>query len=158
MLRLGLVALVTLGACGSLYPKRTFVGTLDTHNEKTATLPPNASACTGRNCPSLPVGPDGSCNASGFFDIAPTGGARVTVEDGNGKVLGTGTLTKGTYQPPAVRSSRAPNQVCRFRFSIPAVPRTRSYTFSVAGHPHLATFSFGEIKERHWTIALALGG
>jgi len=158
MFGLGLVALVTLGACGSPYPKRTFVGTLDTRSERTATLPPNASACTGTTCPSLPVGPDGSCNASGFFDIPPTGGARVTVEDGDGKVLGIGTLTKGTYQPPAVRSGGAPYQDCRFGFSIPAVPRTHSYTFAVAGHPHLATFSFGEIKERRWTIALTLGG
>jgi hypothetical protein len=142
---LEVLASVLLAACGSAYPSRTFSGTLDTYNARTAPVPR--------------VGPHGSCAASGISDIPATGGVPVTVRDAVGKVLGSATLGKGAYRVPphSVQGGYAQTPSCRFAFRFTKIPRASSYLFSVARHREVASVSFSEMREHRWTVALSLG-
>jgi hypothetical protein len=93
-------------------------------------------------------GTDGNCyGTGGYSDMAE--GADVTVKDGAGKILATGSLGGGTGSISNFASS------CSFEFTV-QVPDADFYTVEVS-HRGGVNFSHADLESKGWTVSLSLG-
>lgn len=89
---------------------------------------------------------DQPCSGSGgYSDIQP--GLGVTVSDGAGKVIGTGSLGAGVADS---------DTTCSFPIAVPAVPQVDFYKVAV-GHRGEITQSKAELKANAWQVEFTLG-
>jgi hypothetical protein len=86
-------------------------------------------------------------NSSGYGDI--TEGANVTVKNGGGTIVATGALKAGTYSTPGG------SDVCTFAFAV-SVPKEDFYDLTVS-HRGDQNYSFSDMQQRGWNVALTLG-
>jgi hypothetical protein len=86
--------------------------------------------------------------ASSKFATIP--GATITISDGQGNVLGSGKLAgRGLASPDP--------SACSFSFSVPGVPRAASYTVAAGSKLGSVTYSYEELSNSNWKVALNLG-
>jgi hypothetical protein len=83
----------------------------------------------------------------GYDDLRP--GTGVTVRNQDGTIIATGALAGGVA-PPTARSH------CTFSFTVSDVPYSPFYSVEVSHRGELA-YSFEELEEMGWHVALALG-
>ncbi len=90
-----------------------------------------------------------TCESLPTSDFATLPGTKITLNDGQGTVLGTGKLSAQgvtTESPPA----------CTLHFSIPNVAVAASYSItSSAFNP--VSYTYDEMKADNWTIAVGIG-
>ena len=86
----------------------------------------------------------------GYRDISR--GAGVTVKDGDGKIVGSGSLGEG------VRGSSQYAGIfnCRFPFSVDNVPEVPFYSLTVGQRAGI-TYSLADMKAKGWVVDVTLG-
>lgn len=129
------VALVTdvLGS-GALTMRHTLAGSIELRDSD-----PDAS-------PAWIEGTTSDCAGADRY-IGLRGGAAVTVSDGGGRLLATGSLGPGTGGAP---------RACRFDFSLVDVPDASIYRLSV-GDRQIASFGYANMQVQNWTVHIVLG-
>jgi hypothetical protein len=94
---------------------------------------------------------DGSLAGNDDPDVKP--GEQVTVEDGNGSILGLGSLDAGVHvvQPgePGIMTA------CMFHFTVAGLPETAFYRV-VIGQRAPINFSLSQVETDTWHVALTL--
>lgn len=92
--------------------------------------------------------PGGSCGADvGYDDIRE--GAQAVVKDGKGTVLAVGRLGAGAVD-------NSPLHRCEFGFSVPNLAKAEFYVLAVS-HRGEQTYTYQELEQRSWHVALTLG-
>jgi hypothetical protein len=87
----------------------------------------------------------GCATRAGYDDI--TIGAPVVVRDGNGKVIGIGSIGASVADA---------ENICVFPINVPKVPQVDFYSV-VVGHRDPVTMSKAELSRDNWQIELTLG-
>ena len=101
----------------------------------------------GNNPPSnagLPC--DGTLDTGGYNDLAA--GATVTVKNGSGNVIGTGSLKEGT--------AGGDGSTCSMPFTVTDVPQVPFYQVEVANRGNV-TFSLNQMRNSKWVVSLTIG-
>jgi hypothetical protein len=101
----------------------------------------------GNNPPSnaqLPC--DGSLDTGGYNDLAA--GATVTVKNGSGNVIATGSLQEGT--------AGGDGSTCSMPFTVADVPQEPFYQVEVANRGNV-TFSLNQMRNSEWVVSLTIG-
>lgn len=122
---------VALAGSGSLTPHHTIAGTFDL-------------LATDQTFPSIEMVGSGCDGTGGYGDIAP--GAQVTLKDGDGKILGSTSLSTGSGSTSS----------CTFKFSIANVPEVPFYSVEI-GRRGAVTDSLAEMQATGWVFGLTLG-
>lgn len=86
----------------------------------------------------------------GFDDIGPS--MPVTVRDGKGNILATGTTGTGS-QP---QNSEYAAVECTFKFQVDNIPKSNFYSIEVNRRGEL-NFSFEEMQRKNWEVNFTLG-
>jgi hypothetical protein len=95
-------------------------------------------------------GSDENCyGTGGYSDIKA--GMPVTIKDGSGAIIATGDTGSGSKPTGSEHSSVQ----CTFSFSVGNIPKADFYQVQVGRRGGL-NFSFAEIQEKNWEIALSL--
>lgn len=95
-------------------------------------------------------GSDENCyGTGGYSDIQS--GMPVTIKDGSGAIIATGDV--GIGSKPA--ESQYSSVQCMFSFSVGNIPKADFYQVQV-GRRGVLNYSFAEIQQKNWEIALSL--
>jgi zinc-ribbon domain len=128
-------AVVGLGGSGAVAPHHAITGTLQLND--------TSDASGGAH--GITAGVANQCNGSGgFSDIVP--GTQVTVKDGDGKLLGTGTLSAGSGDI----------NHCSLTFTVAGVPEVAFYAIEVS-HRGALDFSLAQMQTNGWIVGMSLG-
>ena len=96
-------------------------------------------------------GTSDDCYGTGGYDDIEAG-MPVTIRDGQGAILATGTV--GTGSQPS--NSEYSNVVCVFDFQVENVPKADFYAISIGRRGEL-NYSFAEMEQKEWTVSLSIG-
>lgn len=94
------------------------------------------------------------CSGEGGFDDL-AGGANVVVKDGDGGIIGTGSLSPGTPIDPTPEDEYD-FTYCEFEFDAPLAEEADFYTVEIAGRGG-PTYSQAEMEAADWHVELELG-
>lgn len=95
-------------------------------------------------------GTDSNCyGTGGYSDIQA--GMPVTIRDGQGKILATGSTGSGSHPNDETYGSVQ----CVFNFQLENIPKADFYSIEV-GHRGQLNYSFTEMEKRGWQVSLSL--
>lgn len=94
------------------------------------------------------------CEGDGGFDDM-TGGANVVVKDGEGSIIGTGSLSPGEPVDPDPNDS-VDFWYCVFEFEVPLAEEADFYTVEIAGREG-PVYSQAEMEAADWIVDLSIG-
>ena len=91
--------------------------------------------------------------AYGYNDLHT--GAPVTVLNGSGATIASGTLNEGRFQLGSTPSQNT----CTFAFTVQGVPNTAAYEVRAgSGRRSGPRYTRAELVQHHWRVDLTLGG
>lgn len=93
------------------------------------------------------------CSGRGGYDDIQVG-TNVTIKDGTGTIIGTGSLGRGRAAEPVGVENYALG--CEFSFRVPDVRKAAFYEVEVS-HRGGLTFSYDELKTKGWFVRATLG-
>lgn len=124
-------AFLSVSGSGALAPRHDITGTFELSDTSTIS---SGILAAGSTCE----------GTGGYSDIGL--GTNVTLKDGDGKLLATGSLGLG----------KGGSTRCTFTFTLSGVPETPFYTVEV-GRRGALSYSLADMKSFDWTLGLTLG-
>ena len=147
---IGVIAVVALAAVAGIGYALTSSKTSASHGAGSTPSPATSHTISGSFEVNFPIDSDvypqgGPCNVpSGWGGEQP--GDQVQVTDSSGSTIGTGTLGSGTADDP---------NGCKFTFSVPDVPDSTFYGFTIDGHTS-SQYGESQMKGNGWSVALSM--